>query len=308
MRERQQNHRVVLPGRGLPGVRASTWTILMIKTLFMASTALLMTGVAAPALAQSAPDWSGPYIGIYGGYAENKSEDDQRLVFDRDFDGQFDDTVVLNGTTNDAFSPGYCQGRALGPAAADGCSDRSGGPQAGLVAGYDLQFGNIVVGAVADISALDSQRTVTGFSTTPANYAFTQELQEMAAIRARVGIAAGPALIYATGGAAYANVENRFSTTNTANSFVEQSNEDNMDGWQAGAGLEWRLAPNLSVTGEYLYTSLDGDGQVVRAGNTGTTPATNPFILAPNTGGTDIATTFDSYDTHAVRIGMNVRF
>ena len=280
----------------------------MIKTLFMASTALLMTGIAAPALAQSAPDWSGPYIGIYGGYAENKSEDDQRLVFDRDFDGQFDDTVVLNGTTNDAFSPGYCQGRALGPAAADGCSDRSGGPQAGLVAGYDLQFGNIVVGAVADISALDSQRTVTGFSTTPANYAFTQELESMAAIRARLGYAVGPALVYATGGAAYAKAENRFSTTNTANSFVEQSNEDDMDGWQAGAGLEWRLAPNLSVTGEYLYTSLDGDGQVVRAGNNGTTPAGNPFILAPNTAGTDIATTFDSYDTHAVRIGMNVRF
>ena len=280
----------------------------MIKTLFMASTALLMTGIAAPALAQSAPDWSGPYIGIYGGYAENKSEDDQRLVFDRDFDGQFNDTVVLNGTTNDAFSPGYCQGRALGPAAADGCSDRSGGPQAGLVAGYDLQFGNIVVGAVADISALDSQRTVTGFSTTPANYAFTQELESMAAIRARLGYAVGPALVYATGGAAYAKAENRFSTTNTANSFVEQSNEDDMDGWQAGAGLEWRLAPNLSVTGEYLYTSLDGDGQVVRAGNSGTTPAGNPFILAPNTAGTDIATTFDSYDTHAVRIGMNVRF
>ena len=280
----------------------------MIKTLFMASTALLMTGIAAPALAQSAPDWSGPYIGIYGGYAENKSEDDQRLVFDRDFDGQFNDTVVLNGTTNDAFSPGYCQGRALGPAAADGCSDRSGGPQAGLVAGYDLQFGNIVVGAVADISALDSQRTVTGFSTTPANYAFTQELESMAAIRARLGYAVGPALVYATGGAAYAKAENRFSTTNTANSFVEQSNEDDMDGWQAGAGLEWRLAPNLSVTGEYLYTSLDGDGQVVRAGNNGTTPAGNPFILAPNTAGTDIATTFDSYDTHAVRIGMNVRF
>ena len=280
----------------------------MIKTLFMASTALLMTGVAAPALAQSAPDWSGPYVGIYGGWAENKSDDDQRLVFDRDFDGQFDDTVVLNGTTNDAFSPGYCEGRANTNVAAGGCNDNSGGVQGGLVAGYDFQFGNFVVGAVADVSALDSQRSVTGFSTTPANYVFTQEIQEMAAIRARLGYAAGPALIYATGGAAYANVENRFSTTNTANSFTEQSNEDNMDGWQAGAGLEWRLAPNLSVTGEYLYTSLDGDGQVVRAGNNGTTPAGNPFILAPNTGGTDIATTFDSYDTHAVRIGMNVRF
>ena len=280
----------------------------MIKTLFMASTALLMTGVAAPALAQSAPDWSGPYVGIYGGYAENKSQDDERLVFDRDFDGQFDDTVVLNGTTNDAFSPGYCSGRASTNVAADGCSNRSDGVQAGLLAGYDFQFGNIVVGAVADLSALDSQRTVTGFSTTPANYVFTQELESMAAIRARVGYAAGPALIYATGGAAYARAENRFSTSNTANSFVEQVNEDDLDGWQAGAGLEWRLAPNLSVTGEYLYTSLDGGDYVVRAGNNGTTPAGNPFILAPNTAGTDIARSEGSFDTHAVRIGMNVRF
>ena len=280
----------------------------MIKTLFMASTALLMTGVAAPALAQSAPDWSGPYVGIYGGYAENKSQDDERLVFDRDFDGQFDDTVILNGTTNDAFSPGYCDGRASSNVATSGCTDKSGGVQAGLLAGYDFQFGNFVVGAVADISALDSQRTVTGFSTTPANYVFTQELESMAAIRARVGYAAGPALIYATGGAAYARAENRFSTTNTANSFVEQVNEDDLDGWQAGAGLEWRLAPNLSVTGEYLYTSLDGGDYVVRAGNNGTTPATNPFILAPNTAGTDIARSEGSFDTHAVRIGMNVRF
>ena len=281
----------------------------MIKTLFMASTALLMTGVAAPALAQSAPDWSGPYVGIYGGYAENKSQDDERLVFDRDFDGQFDDTVILNGTTNDAFSPGYCDGRASSNVATSGCTDKSGGVQAGLLAGYDFQFGNFVVGAVADISALDSQRTVTGFSTTPANYVFTQELQEMAAIRARVGYAAGPALIYATGGAAYANVENRFSTTNTANSFVEQVNDDNMDGWQAGGGLEWRLAPNLSVTGEYLYTKLENGGDyAVRAGNNGTTPGTNPFILAPNTAGTDIARSEGDFKTHAVRIGMNVRF
>lgn len=290
-------------------MRATTLDLfLMIKTLFMASTALLMTGVAAPALAQSAPDWSGPYVGIYGGWAENDTNDDERLVFDRDFDGQFDDTVVLNGTTDDAFSPGYCAGRASTQIAADGCSDRSGGVQAGLVAGYDFQFGNFVVGAVADVSALNSQRSVTGFSTTPANYVFTQEIESMAAIRARAGYAFGPALVYATGGAAYARADNTFSTTNTANSFVEQSNEDDMDGWQAGAGLEWRLAPNLSVTGEYLYTSLDGDGQVVRAGNSGTTPAGNPFILAPNTAGTDIATSFDSYDTHAVRIGMNVRF
>ncbi|RZJ83325.1 MAG: porin family protein, partial [Brevundimonas sp.] len=39
----------------------------MIKTL--ASSALALAMVSTPALAQSvAPDWSGPYVGIFGGY------------------------------------------------------------------------------------------------------------------------------------------------------------------------------------------------------------------------------------------------
>ena len=275
--------------------------------LSAASLSLLMAGVAAPALAQSTPDWSGPYIGVYAGAVENHEQSGETLIFDRNLDGVFNDTVTTSGGA-DAFSTGFCQGGAQTSVVADGCNVDDTGVEGLIRAGYDMQFGQIVVGVVADWSAMNVSDTVTGYSTTPANYVFTRELNDLAALRARVGFATGPALIYVTGGAAYGNIENRFRTTNAANSFTVQTDEDDADGWQVGGGLEWKLAPNLSITGEYLYSNLTPGDYVVRAGNSGTTPATNPFILAPNTTGTDITRSNDEMELHALRFGMNVRF
>lgn len=279
----------------------------MYRTLSAASLAVLLAGVAAPALAQSVPDWSGPYIGVYGGVVENNEDAGEHLVFDRDFDGQFDDTVVLSGTTTNAFGPGSCDGAATAQAVGSGCDVDPTGVEGSIRAGYDMQFGPLVVGLVGEVSAVDLEDSVTSFSTTPAAYVFTRQLEQMAAIRARVGFPVGPALLYVTGGAATAKVENSFRTTNTANSFTVRNDDDQADGYQLGAGVEWRLAPNLSVTGEYLYSNLQTDDYVIRAG-AGTAPATNPFILAPNTGGTDITRSNDGLELHALRIGMNVRF
>ncbi|KQY95579.1 MULTISPECIES: outer membrane protein [unclassified Brevundimonas] len=279
----------------------------MYKTLSAASLAVLLAGVAAPALAQSAPDWSGPYIGVYGGVAENNEDAGEGLVFDRDLDGQFDDTVVLNGTTTNAFTPGSCDGAATAQAVGNGCDIDPTGVEGSIRAGYDMQFGPIVVGLVGELSAVDLEDSVTSFSSTPAAYVFTRQVEQMAALRARIGFPVGPALFYATAGAAKAKVENSFRTTNTANSFTETVNENDADGYQLGGGVEWKLAPNLSLTGEYLYSNLQPGDYVVRAGP-GTAPATNPFILAPNTVGTDITRSNDGLELHALRVGMNVRF
>lgn len=284
----------------------------MMKTISAASLTLLLAGAAFPALAQSGPggadpDWSGLYVGVYGGVLDNKDDADERLVFDRDFDGDFDDTVVLSGTTNSAFSPGSCPGNARGRAAASGCIDDRTGVEGSVRIGYDMQFGSLVAGVVGELSATDVSDSVNSFSTTPAAYVFQRDLQHMAALRLRAGFAAGPALYYVTGGAAYGQIDNRFRTTNGANSFTETVDEDDADGYQLGAGVEWRLAPNLSLTGEYLYTDLEPGDYVVRAGP-GTAGPTNPFILPPNTAGTDITRSNDSMQLHAVRLGMNVRF
>lgn len=279
----------------------------MMKTISTASLTLLLAGVAAPALAQSVPDWSGPYIGVYGSVLETNEDAGEGLVFDRDFDGQFDDTVVLNGTMDNAFRPGSCDGSASAQAADSGCDLDPTGVEASVRLGYDMQFGAFVLGAVGELSAADVEDSVTSFSVTPAAYVFTRELETMAALRLRAGFATGPALVYVTAGGAKAKIENSFRTTNGANSFTETVNEDEADGYQLGTGLEWRLAPNLTLTGEYLFTNLQAGDYVVRVGP-GTAGPTNPFILPPNTAGTDLARGNDDMELHAIKLGMNVRF
>ena len=103
-------------------------------------------------------------------------------------------------------------------------------------------------------------------------------------------------------------MSNQFYSSNTQNSFTATVDDDQADGYQAGGGVEYALAPNLSVTGEYLYTSLNTGDYVVRAGNNGTTPATNPFILAPNTTGTDMIRSNSKFGVHAFNLGVNYRF
>lgn len=277
----------------------------MLKIFHAASAALLLTSVAAPALAQTAPDWSGPYIGVFGGFVQPRDDKNETLRFDRDLDGSYNDTVTTAGGA-DAFGPGYCGDQASGGATR--CDRDGAGVEGGVRVGYDMQFGRWVVGAVGELAGTDVEDSVTGFSTTPAYYSFTRNLEHTAALRARVGYVAGPALIYATGGAAYGKIENKFATDNAANSFTVTADEDDADGYQFGGGVEWRLAPSLTVTAEYLYSDLEtGDYNIHVAGN-GTTPATNPFILAPNTTGTDMIRSNDSFKTHALRLGMNVRF
>lgn len=280
----------------------------MTKTL-TAALALAIAAGAGGAMAQERPNWTGGYVGVYGGWNQANDQSDEVLRFDRNLDGQFNEQVTLSGTGADAFSPGFCGGRANGPTAAQGCdNDNDGGVEAGIRAGYDYQFGNFVIGGLGEFSATNVKDAVTGFSTTPASYTFTRKLDNLAAARLRAGYAMGPALIYGTGGYAWGKIDNRFETSNTANSFVIQEDDDRADGWQAGGGVEYALAPNLTVGGEYVYTSLDAGEYVVRAGNSGTTPATNPFILAPNTTGTDIIRSNSRMGVHAVKIGMNYRF
>lgn len=278
----------------------------MIKTISAAATALLLTGVAAPALAQS-QDWSGPYIGVYGGATATNDDEDERLGFDRNLDGRYGDTVATAAGAN-AFSPGSCDGAPNSNVPTAGCDSDADGAEGGVRAGYDFQFGSFVVGAVAEYSGFSgAEDSVTSYSTTPASYTFERKLDNLAAIRGRLGYAWGPALIYGTGGYAQGDIANQFYTSNTANSFTARGGDDKADGYQAGGGVEYMLAPNLSVTGEYIYTSLEPSEYVVRVG-AGTAPATNPFILPPNTAGTDMIRSNGRFGLHAVRIGMNYRF
>ena len=286
----------------------------MIKTVSAAATALLLTGVAAPAMAQSwmpnwdaRPNWTGGYLGVYGGATVTNDQEDERLRFDRNLDGNFGDTVTTAAGA-DAFSPGSCGGAPNGNVPTAGCDEDSDGSLGGFRAGYDYQFGSFVVGGQVEYSGhVGAEDSVTSYSTTPASYTFSRKLENLAAVRARVGYAYGPALLYGTAGVATGEMSNRFYSSNTQNSFDGREAAGEADGYQAGGGVEYMLAPHLSFTGEYIYSSLEPKDFTVRVGR-GVAAANNPFVLTPNTTGTDMIRSNGRFGLHAVRIGRNYRF
>ena len=277
----------------------------MKKTLTCAAAGVLIL-VATGAHAQT-QDWSGPYVGVYGSATMTNDQDDERLRFDRNLDGNFGD-LVTTGAGADAFSSGSCGGSANSSVPAAGCDEDAEGSEGGGRIGWDFQFGSFVVGAVAEYSGFaGAEDSVTSYSTTPASYTFERKLNNLAALRARLGYVYGPALFYGTVGGATGEMTNQFYSSNTQNSFTDTVNDDQADGYQAGGGVEYMLAPHLSVTGEYLYTSLEAPDFDIRIGR-GFAIATNPFVLGPNITGTDTRRSNGRFGLHAVRIGMNYRF
>ena len=275
----------------------------MTKT-FAAVTAASLALVAAPSFAQ---DWSGPYFGGYAGYQTQSQDEDERILFDTNLDGTYGDTVRTTAAA-DAFSPGFCDGRANGNNAGAGCSDdEDGAGEAGLRAGYDWQSGSFVFGVVGEYGVAGVTDAVTGFSTTPASYTFEREINSMGAVRARVGYAMGSYLPYVTAGYAMAQVENTYRTSNLANAFSPTRSTTDADGFQVGGGIEKRLTDSVSVGLEYIYSDLDANDSLVVRTSQGTAPATNPFLLV-NSAGTDQIRSSDKFEVHSFRVTAAVRF
>jgi opacity protein-like surface antigen len=275
----------------------------------VAATTLLITGGTA-----AAQDWSGPYIGLSAGGAVADDDDGERVIFDTNLDGNFNDTVRTTGGV-DAFGPaaatpgGFCDGKANDNNFASGCTDDDNVKGDFAVRlGWDFQSGPWVYGVVAEAAAVDVEDFNTAFSITPAAYQFNREIEDVVyAARLRGGYAFGRSLAYVTGGAAFAKVTDTYFTTNTANSFAPLTSEQDAAGFQAGFGLETWLNDRITLGAEYLYTSLDTDeGLTVRTGP-GTAPPTNPFLIV-NPAGTDQRRTSDELAYHGFRVTLAARF
>lgn len=277
----------------------------MFRLIRRAALAAALTASTAPLAA--AQTWTGPYLGGTFGAALQMDDADEIVSFDTNLDGMFGDTVrTIAGA--DAFSPGFCGGIASGPTPAAACTEDDEGIDAGGRAGYDWQRGMLVVGALVDVSRTDVRDGVSAFSTTPAFYAFSRELQAAGGLRARVGVGTPRLLVYGTGGGAWGRVEHLFTSSNGVNTFVPGKDAIRTEtawGYQAGGGLEVRLAPHWSLIGEYLFTSLD-DAEDGLVRSQGPAPATNPFILV-NTAGTDLQRA-DRFEFQTVRVGLTYRF
>jgi outer membrane immunogenic protein len=270
--------------------------------------------LAAPAMAQDVPaddrGFSGFYVGGSVGYDIQPNDVGETIEFDRNLDGRFGDTVRTAAGAN-AFSPGFCNGRGTAPTPATPCRNDKDGLSYSARVGIDSQFdtglGGIVVGVVGEFGKSEINDSVTGYSTTPASYTFTRSVDWEASVRGRVGYAAGgKTLFYGTYGVGYANIDHRFATTNTANAFSER-NDSKRWGALAGGGVEQRIGRNFSVGMEYMFHHYDDNSYRVRA-TAGSAPATNPFILAPNTTGTDFRRNYDVFRWHSLKATAAFRF
>ena len=103
--------------------------------------------------------------------------------------------------------------------------------------GYNVQRGNLVFGVETDLQTpTDSGDNGFYFGT----------------VRGRIGYAIDRALVYGTGGFAYAGAD---------------CSGCSVDGWALGGGVEYKLAPSWSVKGEYQRIELS-DSNVTSTADT----------------------------------------
>ncbi|PHR16420.1 MAG: hypothetical protein COA41_15180 [Sphingopyxis sp.] len=275
------------------------------KKCALVGATMLTAIVAVPASAQDVEntEFDGMYIGGSFGLGAQTNDVNESIRFDSDRNGSFDNTVSTVTGAN-AFSPGFCNGAAKSNVPAAGCQNDKDDLDYYIRAGADKQYGNLVIGFMVDAGRSDSTDSVTGFSTTPASYTFTRQLDYAIGARGRVGYTPGGVLFYATSGISYAKIDNSFTTTNGANSFTDNGKTESF-GWTGGAGAEAKVTDNITMGLEYLFTRYNDDDYVVNVGP-GTAGATNPFLLA--SGGTDMKRSDPNFDLHSIRLTAAFRF
>ncbi len=176
---------------------------------------------------------------------------------------------------------------------------------AGGQAGCNYQASNWVLGIETDFSGTGLNGSANIATNVPPFFPLTssvsQDMSWIGTTRGRLGWASGNVLLYATGGAAYANVSYGYSQNNIAGggaTAVAASDSATQFGWTVGGGLEWGFG-TWSIRGEYLYYDL---------GNHTLTAACSTVIggctgLAP----TLFSTRFRDNGSIA-RVGLNYRF
>jgi high affinity Mn2+ porin len=213
-------------------------------------------------------DWAGPYIGINAGYGFGKS---QTNAF-------FSDAVMAS------------------PLFAARASSKFDGVIGGAQTGYNWQSGIWLIGLEADIAATNQQATKTyfcpGTSCNPTVAGFDapvgtwhyHKLDWFSTLRGRLGVTVTPdALVYATGGAAVAEIShvgtifgssltpllddngnpaldadgNPINTTSPAGTgFLTHTTKT---GWVVGTGIEVHLAGDWTGKIEYLHLDFGRD-------------------------------------------------
>ena len=209
------------------------------------SSAALIGGAAAADMPTKVPppvpppvmSWTGPYIGINLGAAWNNAK-----FSDLGVPGT--NPPLLYGTDRGANDPFW--------------SPNEAGFAGGGQVGYNYQTGNFVFGVEGDFSGIANKASV--IFTPPLSglpISATSDLEWMATVRGRLGLAFGQVLVYGTGGVAFARFSDAWGRTFAGGR--DFAKDETRSGWVAGGGLEYMLSRNWTVRVEGLYADFGSD-------------------------------------------------
>lgn len=203
----------------------------VLKKVFFASAAILLGAQAAHAadIAPAAPDWTGFYLGLNGGYGG----------------GTFDYPMNFSASS---YALDYDFGADV----------TAGGFFGGGQIGYNYQIDNFVLGVEGDIAATNIEGKVRLYSDTAnAEVSGHSEVDWFATARLRGGYAATSSLLlYVTGGFAWGSVTSGYDADLGRFGSLSDSTTNSHMGWTLGGGFEYAVTEHLSLKTEYLYIDL----------------------------------------------------
>ena len=144
--------------------------------------------------------------------------------------------------------------------------------------GVNWTRNSLLLGAEADFTWTDLKDTASA----GAGFAHTVHTHWLSLVTGRVGYAVNQYLLYAKGGAAFANERNKLVNTTTGQ--WSESGTTTQYGWTVGAGFEYAINPNWSARLEYDYVALPSRDLNLH-GALGTQPATVDFNIHKVVGG-----------------------
>jgi outer membrane immunogenic protein len=230
-------------------------------------------------------DWNGFYGGINAGYSFGNAHNTWNIP-----------TVLVTGVDAETFN----------------------GPLGGIQAGWNWQYSAFLAGIEADLDygaetgkqtfnsafTVTTTRLVTGTISVPHSYTLTW----ISTVRGRLGLAFNRALLYGTGGFAWAADKEPLSATATVSgstaAFVNPQGLTAIRvGWTAGGGAELAINNNWTVRAEYLYVDLGTKSRGFATQGVPDPLAPTTTLILPSTGTISTRTT-----DNIARLGINYKF
>jgi len=240
----------------------------LLSSAAFAADPVLIEPVPAMAPVPVGYNWSGFYIGAFGGYGWAEVE-----VTDED--GFAIGTPVVAPSTFEYDAEGW---------------------NAGVLAGYNRQWGWFVGGVEAELGWLDLEESAQApfAAVLPGESISSIETDFFGNLSLRAGLGLNRLLIYGKGGLAFASVEASFVdpiVVGTQTLDANTSEDDFAFGYTVGGGAEIGLGQRWALRGEYLFTDL---GEVT--------------VSPTASGGGTFDFEHDLENIHTVKGALSVRF